>query len=319
MALCRFHGYTPAPATGGHILGSAYVEVDVDGQRVVFSGDLGPPHTPLLYSPRSPARAVLLVLESTYGDRTHEGRSDQRGRLRAVLERTLQNGGATIIPAFSLGRTLELLYEINSSFADLAIDATVASRIRQVDVIVDSPLASRFTDAYQDCEAFWDEEAKALVSSGDQPFVFDNLLTVAVHKQHLWTVDYLKRKAPPSIVIAGSGMCTGGRVVNYLKSLLGDERTDVVFVGYQAEGTPGRALRAGNKQVTIDGKHLPVQARVHNLSGYSAHADQADLLRFVGGVRQGPKLVVLVARRGRAEAAPAKEARGTGAMKGRYF
>lgn len=131
----------------GHILGSAYVEVDVDGQRVVFSGNLGPPHTPLLYSPRSPARAVLLVLESTYGDRTHEGRSDQRGRLRAVLERTLQNGGATIIPAFSLGRTLELLYEINSSFADLAIDATVASRIRQVDVIVDSPLASRFTDA----------------------------------------------------------------------------------------------------------------------------------------------------------------------------
>ncbi len=278
----------------GHILGSAYIEADTGGQRIVFSGDLGAPHTPLLYSPRSPARADLLVLESTYGDRLHEGRRDRRSRLRAVLERTLENGGATIVPAFSLGRTQELLYEINAILGDLVKDATMGRRLQAVDVIVDSPLASRFTQAYEDCEGFWDEEAKARVRAGDQPLVFENLMTVADHKQHRWTVDYLRRKAPPSVVIAGSGMCTGGRVVNYLKALLGDERTDVVFVGYQAEGTPGRALQAGKRRVTIDGKVLPVKARVHSLSGYSAHADQADLLRFVRGIRRGPDRVVLV-------------------------
>lgn len=278
----------------GHILGSAYVEVDTGGQRVVFSGDLGPPHTPLLYSPRSPARADLLVLESTYGDRLHEGRRDRRARLRAILERTLENGGATIVPAFSLGRTQELLYEINAIFADLATNSEMASRLREVDVIVDSPLASRFTQAYEDCEGFWDEEAKARVRSGDQPLVFDNLMTVVDHEQHRWTVDYLRRKAPPSVVIAGSGMCTGGRVVNYLKALLGDERTDVLFIGYQAAGTPGRALQSGRRRVTIDGTALSVKARVHSLSGYSAHADQADLLRFVRGIRRAPERVVLV-------------------------
>ena len=278
----------------GHILGSAYVEVDAGGERIVFSGDLGAPHTPLLYSPRSPARADVLVLESTYGDRLHEGRRDRRGRLRAVLEGTLQDGGATIVPAFSLGRMQELLYEINAIFAELATRSGMASRLREVDVIVDSPLASRFTQAYQDCEGFWDEEAKALVRSGDQPLVFDNLMTVEDHKQHCWTVDYLQRKAPPSVVIAGSGMCTGGRVVNYLQALLGDERTDVVFAGYQAAGTAGRALQSGKKQVTLGGKVLPVKAKVHSLSGYSAHADQADLLRFVRGIRRGPERVVLV-------------------------
>lgn len=161
-------------------------------------------------------------------------------------------------------------------------------------MIVDSPLASRFTQAYEDCEGFWDVEAKARVRGGDQPLVFDNLMTVADHEQHRWTVDYLRRKAPPSVVIAGSGMCTGGRVVNYLKALLGDGRTDVVFVGYQAAGTPGRELQAGKKRVTIDGRSLSVKAQVHSLSGYSAHADQAELLRFAGGIRRAPERVVLV-------------------------
>jgi len=142
----------------------------------------------------------------------HEGRTDLRARLRAVLERTLQNGGATIVPAFSLGRKQELLYEINGIFADLARGTGMASRIRDIDVIVYSPLASRFTHVYEDCEGFWDEEAKALVRSGDQPLVFDNLMTVEDHKQHQWTVDYLQQKAPPYVVIVGSGMCTGGQL-----------------------------------------------------------------------------------------------------------
>lgn len=278
----------------GHILGSAYVEVDAGGQRVVFSGDLGAPHTPLLYAPRSPARADLLVLESTYGDRVHEGRQQRRQRLRDILEHTLVNGGATIVPAFSLGRTQELLYEIDRIFAQLAHHPHLASRLREVDVIVDSPLASRFTQAYEDCAAFWDAEARQLLQAGDQPLVFDNLMTVADHDQHRWTVDYLKRKGSPAIVIAGSGMCTGGRVVNYLKSLLGDERTDVLFVGYQGAGTPGRVLQGGAKSMRLDGKRVQVRARVHSLSGYSAHADQASLLRFVRAVRRGPERVVLV-------------------------
>ena len=260
----------------------------------MFSGDLGAPFSPLLHAPRPPARADWLVLESTYGDRLHEGRRERRQRLQQVLESTLVDGGATIIPAFSLGRTQELLWEIDSIFARLAQRQGMASRLREVDVIVDSPLASRFTEVYAACADFWGQEARQALAAGDQPLVFDNLMTVADHQQHLWTVDYLRRKAPPAVVIAASGMCTGGRVVNYLKALAGDARTDIVFCGYQAQGTPGRALQGGARRLRLEGTQVTVRARVHQLSGYSAHADRANLLRFVGGIRRPPQRMVLV-------------------------
>ena len=280
----------------GHILGSAYVEVDAQGERVVFSGDLGAPYAPLLPAPRSPYRADLLVLESTYGDRLHEGRRQRRQRLEEILVRTLDNQGATIIPAFSLGRTQELLYELNAIFERMARRGRGAQQgqLGKVDVIVDSPLASRFTEVYEDCAGFWDAEARQRLRHGDQPLVFDNLMTVDSHREHKWVVEYLKKRGKPAIVIAGSGMCTGGRVVNYLKTLLTDPRTDVLFVGYQAAGTPGRSIQAGRKSVKLDGARVPVRARVHTLTGYSAHADQRNLVNFVRRIRRPPREVVLV-------------------------
>ncbi len=296
----------------GHILGSAYVEVDVDGKRVVFSGDLGAPYAPLIYAPKPPFRADLLVLESTYGDRVHEGRRERRQRLREVLERTLEDGGATIIPSFSLGRTQELLYELDVIMGQLARKRSVRSRLREVDVIVDSPLATRFTEIYSDCSMFWDGEARRRLRFGDHPLVFENLMTVGDHKEHRWTVEYIQRKGRGAVVIAGSGMCTGGRVVNYLKALLGDERTDVVFVGYQAAGTPGRVIQSRRRAVTLDGKSYPIKAKVHDLAGYSAHADQRNLLNFVRRMRQAPGEVVLVHGEEKAKRALCAKLRGIG-------
>ncbi|MCA9177220.1 MAG: MBL fold metallo-hydrolase [Planctomycetales bacterium] len=281
------------PQPAGHILGSAFFELDVEGRRVVFSGDVGADHSPLLKDPLSPERADLLVLESTYGDKLHEGRETRRDRLEQVLRRTLEDKGVTIIPAFSLGRTQELLYEMNGIFE--RIQASGGPQImKAVDVIVDSPAATRYTDIYQQLQPYWDEEAQQLLKIDDQPLVFENLTTIDSHQEHLNTLDYLHQHKLPAIVIAGSGMCTGGRVMNYLERLLGDETTDVLFVGYQSAGTLGRALQSGAKSVKLDGRQVEVRAKVHSLSGYSAHADQQNLLDFVGGMATPPDEIVLV-------------------------
>ncbi len=260
---------------------------------MVFSGDLGAPHAPLLKDPQSPEGADLLVLESTYGDKRHEGRDLRRQRLEQILRKTLKDKGVTIIPAFSLGRTQELLYEMNGIFEQIQQDDGM-SLMKRVDVIVDSPLAARFTEIYQDLQPFWDAEAQEVLTYDDQPLVFENLTTIGDHDEHRSTLEYLKNRDLPAVVIAGSGMCTGGRVVNYLKTFLDRPHTDVVFVGYQGSGTPGRRIQGGREAVELDGKEYPIRAKVHSLSGYSAHADQQNLLDFVQGMSQPPGEVVLV-------------------------
>ena len=151
-----------------------------------------------------------------------------------------------------------------------------------IDIIIDSPLASRFTKVYQSLANYWDAEAKRRVSAGRHPLGFEQVTTIDDHATHLQTVSYLQRQTRPAIVIAASGMCAGGRIVNYLKALLGDERNDVLFVGYQASRTPGRdILRFHDKPngyVMFDGERYPIKAKVKQISGYSAHAGQRDLL-----------------------------------------
>lgn len=279
---------TPA----GHVLGSAIVEFDFQGERFVFSGDLGSRHQPLLKDPVSPPRADFLVLESTYGDRHHSGRRERVEQLEKILCHTLQDKGVTIIPAFSVGRTQELLYEMNTIFEGLGRKLG-CSLLHGVDVIIDSPLAQRFTEIYESMTRYWDEEAQAVLRYDDQPLVFENLVEIEDHDEHRDTIAYLKRSQLPAVVIAASGMCSGGRVVNYLKEFLGDPTTDVVFVGYQAEGTPGRYIQESD-WVRLDGERYDVRAKVHQLSGYSAHADQGDLLRFVDGMQEAPAAIRLV-------------------------
>jgi len=287
----------------GHILGSAYAELDaslpgVEMQRVVFSGDLGAPDTPLLPDPQSPEAADVVVMESTYGDRNHEGRATRRARLQAVCEHAFSNGGTVLIPAFSIGRTQELLYELEDTIHQQRTRAAAPGLAWQdLRIVVDSPLAADFTAGYQRLQPHWDAEAKARVAQGRHPLDFSQVTTVDQHGQHLRWVDDLARSGRPAIVIAASGMCSGGRIVNYLKAMLGDARHDVLFSGYQAAGTPGRAIQTYGPKggwVELDGQRIQVRAGVHTLSGYSAHAGQADLLNFIGGMGRKPRQVRLV-------------------------
>ena len=278
----------------GHVLGSTIFEVKLpDGEIAVFSGDIGTGHDPLLRKPTSPPAADLLVLESTYGDKLHETPANRQHALEAVLRRTLHNRGVTIIPAFSLGRTQAILFEMNGIFERLQ-EEEGHSLLKQVDVIVDSPLASRFTELYKSMKEYWGLEAQHLMRTDDQPLVFENLTTVNGHREHQDTLKYLAERKLPAIVIAGSGMCTGGRVVNYLKRFLGDPTTDLVFVGYQASGTPGHYICRGTKWVTLNGRRYDVRAGVHRIQGYSAHGDQEDLLEFVETMSEAPKKIRLV-------------------------
>ncbi|MCW8982406.1 MAG: MBL fold metallo-hydrolase [Gammaproteobacteria bacterium] len=286
----------------GHILGSSYVECIVNGdgqkERIVFSGDLGPPHTPLLPAPKSPYRADLLVLESTYGDRLHAPRNNRVVRLKQAVERALRNRGVVLIPTFSIGRTQELLYELEQIIHQYG-KRWVGDGVRWCDleVIVDSPLAAKFTRAYRELRPFWDREAKGKLRRGRHPLSFEQLLTIDDHQTHLQTVDYLAKNARPTVVLAASGMCSGGRVVNYLKALIQDERHDILFVGYQAQGTPGRdILKYGpdNGYVELDGQRYTINAGVEAIAGYSAHADQKDLVNFVKRMRVKPREIRLV-------------------------
>lgn len=296
-----YHRWVPLPNGGqvrlrpaGHVLGSTIFEVELaDGRTVVFSGDLGSRNEPLLKEFTSPPRADLLVLESTYGDRLHDSGINRRAELERVLRHTLENRGVTIIPAFALGRTQSLLFEMNLIFEHVQ-RTEHRSLMKQIDVIVDSPLAAEFTKLFDSLRDYWGEEALSVLQTDAQPLVFENLTTVRNHAEHTKLIEHLVRHELPAIVVAGSGMCAGGRVVNYLKKFVGQEETDIVFVGYQAAGTPGSYLQRGSDWVMLDGRRFDVRAKVHTLSGYSAHADQADLIRFVEGFEEKPKQIRLV-------------------------
>jgi len=286
----------------GHILGSAYVEFSLQQQkrkeRVLFSGDLGSTHTPLLPAPKSPYQADILVLESTYGDRRHVGRFQRYQQLRHVIEVALRDRGTVLIPAFSIGRTQELLYELEQIIHQYRHKfAAQGLTWDDIEIIVDSPLAASFTQQYRELKKYWDREAQRKLKQGRHPLAFEQLITIADHKTHLQTLDYLAKTRRPAIVIAASGMCSGGRIVNYLKAMLGDSQHNVLFVGYQAIGTPGRAIQKygpSGGYVDLAGERINIRAGVETISGYSAHADQEDLIRFVKRMRVKPKLIRLV-------------------------
>ena len=349
----------------GHILGSAYVEIDLHypqsgkKKRIVFSGDLGAPHAPLLPAPKPPYRADIVVIESTYGDRLHEDRRSRRQRLESVIEQALADNGTVLIPAFSIGRTQELLYELEDIIYRQALKtsrtagtpplpsgettawmqevgrsrmpeprAGVRGKVSSHDtvgpdwptlpIILDSPLASRFTQVYRDLKPFWDNEALQRVKQGRNPLGFEQLLTVDSHQAHLAMVRHLAETARPAIVIAGNGMCSSGRIVNYLKSMLHDPRHNVLFVGYQAQGTPGRAIQAYGPRggyADLDGQRYDIRAQIHTIGGYSAHADQKGLVNFVTRMREWPSEVRIVHGEPGAKSILAKRLQGTYANK----
>jgi len=266
----------------GHILGSCFIRFELpDGFTIVFSGDLGAKDTPILCDPDISEPCDLLILESTYGDRNHEGRKSRIEVLRKILDRALDDGGIVYIPAFSLGRTQELIYELD--------------RIgTKVPVFIDSPLGLEITEIYSSLSEYWDKEAKELKAKGDHPVDFRNLYSVERFRDH----KRLLEMDEPAIVIAGSGMCTGGRIIDHMKAGITDRKNDIFFVGYQAKGTPGRDILKYSKRpggyVVLDGERFDIKARVHALSGYSAHADQKGLIEWVEAMGEKPGEIKLV-------------------------
>ncbi len=288
----------------GHILGSAFVCVEmlksrdlkrgINGKRkrVLFSGDLGAPYTPILNSPHKPCGADLLVLESTYGNRKHDGRKERRSVLLKLLKECVSDNGIVLIPSFAIGRTQELLYELN--------DLIESGRLQKLSVLIDSPLADKFTEFYSKLNSFWDKESKMRLARGDDPFLFPGLVSIKGHEEHQKTLERLLKSGGPAIVIAGSGMCTGGRIVDYLKNFLPDKKNDIIFIGYQASGTLGwkisnlrNKVNIKDKHLIIDGDRVNVNAGVYNLEGYSAHADQDDLVRWVQRFGEKPLKILL--------------------------
>jgi metallo-beta-lactamase family protein len=272
----------------GHILGSAITEFRLmDGQVIVFSGDIGPRNTPLLPDPKSPPKADLLVLESTYGDRCHDSVSSRVERLNKLIHRALDDGGAIIIPAFSIGRTQELLFDIECLIHQHQLSD-------KLPIIIDSPMAAAVTKSYRRFKKLWGEEAKKRLADARHPLAFDQCVTIDSFAQHKALVERLRTTAEPAVIVAASGMCQGGRVVDFLQALLPDSRTDVILAGYQARGTLGRALQQGEASVVIEGQTVEVAAHIHSMSGYSAHADQQDLMAFVEGIQEGKKDIRLI-------------------------
>ncbi|EJC1446895.1 TPA: MBL fold metallo-hydrolase RNA specificity domain-containing protein [Vibrio parahaemolyticus] len=272
----------------GHILGSAYLEFKLSNNEVVvFSGDLGPSNTPLLPDPIPPVKADYLFIESTYGDKHHESVKSRSTRLLSIIEHALEDGGVIVIPAFSVGRTQELLFDIEQLLYQESLHDALP-------VILDSPLAREVTKTYRRFKKLWGKEAKKRVVQHRHPLGFEQCITIETHAEHMRLVNRLASTSEPAIVVAASGMCEGGRVVNYLEALLPDSRNDVLFAGYQAEGTLGRQIQDGANTVEIEGKQIIVKAQIHTISGYSAHADQSDLIRFVEGIHPPPKEVHLI-------------------------
>ena len=292
----------------GHILGSCWIQFTISDEGVVvFSGDLGAKDTPILCDPDIPEGCDLLILESTYGDRLHGDRRDRVRRLGGILDHALKDGGKVLIPAFALGRTQELIYEIDRWRAEDGMEGE-SSRLKgertedggrrtedgrqrtggegRFPVFIDSPLGLEITKIYSSLAGYWDQEASDLFRAGDHPIDFKGLYAVMNHSDHLRLCDM----AGPAIFVAGSGMCSGGRIVNHLKACMEDEKNDILFVGYQVNGTPGRDIMKYSKTpggyVVLEGEKLFIRAKVHALTGYSAHADQKGLVEWVGGMSE---------------------------------
>ncbi|KPA17660.1 metallo-beta-lactamase [Candidatus Magnetomorum sp. HK-1] len=280
----------------GHILGSCFVQIKTKDVSIVFSGDLGLTDTPLLCDPDTPEPCDILCLESTYGDRLHDSRADRIQQLGQMLVRALSDEGKVYIPAFSLGRTQELLYEMDRLFTDPTLKEQFPelSKIKRIPVFLDSPLGTNITRLFSKLSKYWDKEAQKLKKRGDHPIDFKYLYTVENFRQHQRLLDM----PGPAIIIAGSGMCTGGRILSHLQVGLPDWRNDIFFVGYQASGTLGNEIvRFGKRTsgyVYIDDNRVDIKANIHTLSGYSAHADQNGLIDWVQKIKEKPGEIKLL-------------------------
>ena len=265
----------------GHILGSSIVELWADGRKLVFSGDLGPKGTPILRDPAAVTEADLVLMESTYGDRNHRDRVETIHELEGILDEAWRTRGNVLIPAFAVGRSQELLYWFARHWDDWQM-----GRWR---VFLDSPMASKVVDVYHRHADLYDEDARRVWSGKPNPFRLPNLRI----SESIDDSMAINRIESGAIIIAGSGMANGGRILHHFKHNLGRRNAHVVFVGYQAQGTLGRRLVDGARWVRIHGQDYRVNAQRHTVGGLSAHTDQRGLMDWYSNFAGHPPLVLV--------------------------
>jgi len=277
----------------GHVLGSSIIRVKVsqDGQdrTVIFSGDIGRPDRPIVQDPSIVEQADYVLVESTYGDRVHEGPEDTKKLIAEVINSTRQAGGNIIVPSFALERSQELLYYINELLLEKAI--------QPLQVFLDSPMASRITKVFQNHRELYDEEMTEFMRRNKSPFEFSGLKMAGTSDESK-AINHIRGTV---MVIAGSGMCTGGRIKHHLVNNITRPENTIMFVGYQAVGTLGRRIVNGEKEVRILGQEYPVIARIAKINGFSAHADKEELFEWLSGLKKPPRKLFVV--HGEAESA----------------
>ncbi len=260
----------------GHILGSSMIEVEVEGKKILFTGDLGNSPSPLLRDTEEVSGVDYMVMESVYGDRNHESKIERRNKLKDLINKTIKRGGEVVIPAFAVERTQVLLYELNNMVED--------GEIESVPVFLDSPLASKVTEIYKNSTHLFNQAIQDEIKSGDNIFDFPKLKITHSHQESVG----IDRISGPKIVMAGSGMSEGGRVLDHEASALGDPKNMIILAGYQPVGTLGRRLLDGDKEVEIKGQRIKVRAEIESVQGYSAHKDSEHLVEFVEKISTSP-------------------------------
>jgi metallo-beta-lactamase family protein len=283
---------TPVPVTdgitatffsAGHILGAASVALHVvsggEERTIVFSGDIGPWDMPILEDPQPPVQADYVVVESTYGDEDHPHQESVRTQLARIVNETHAAGGNLLIPSFAVERAQDLLYHLSG--------LTSEGLVPPLKVFLDSPMAIRVTDVFRRNADLFDAEVLAMIDRGDHPYDFPGLVLCRSRDES----KAIAREKGPVVIIAGSGMCTAGRIKHHLAHNLGRSATTVLFVGYQASGTLGRHLLEGEDPVRIFGQQHRVRARMESISGFSAHAGRSDLKRWLSSLAAPPRRV----------------------------
>lgn len=270
----------------GHVLGSSMIRVEVsqegETRTIVFSGDIGRWDRPILRDPAAFSEVDYILVESTYGDRVHEAVADINDNLAEIINSTHKAGGNIVVPSFALERSQEVLYYMNQLL--------IENRIPHLIVFLDSPMAIRITEVFKRHPELFDEEMSELVREKRSPFGFPGLMMTQTSDESK-AINHIVGTA---MIIAGSGMCTGGRVKHHLITNISRRESTILFVGYQAMGTLGRQIVDGDKKVRILGQHYPVRARIEQIHGFSSHADRNELVKWLSSLKTSPRRVFVV-------------------------
>lgn len=272
-------GFSVYLKDAGHILGSAMYEIHYGSKKMLFTGDLGNSPAPLLPDTESPSGADYVLMESVYGDRNHESKEERDATFEEVIKDTIERGGAVVIPTFSLERTQNILYALNNLIE--------GGKIPSVPVFLDSPLAIKVTEIYESEQRNFKRTVQDEIAGGDDIFNFPKLKFSKTTQDSL----AIERTQNPKIILAGSGMSAGGRVTRHEEKYLPDKKSTIMLVGYQSVGTLGRRIQEGAREIIIEGRKIPIRARVLNIRGFSSHKDSDHLVEFVAECKDTVKKV----------------------------